>query len=174
MSGYTAEKLTISSDDLYNDIVKNSFDDYIRNEIRNRARGDKVRNISYSGTSNNKTELGYRPLWMYEYLYKDKEYLGIINGANSEEIEGTRPSNSDLSGKNLLKNFMIAGFFILLLISFFVSDSEVMMPILIIYAVVLFAYLIFFYSKKGQNKDSCVQKREMILSSPDDFINRIS
>lgn len=91
MSGYMAEKYNYTSNELENR-TKDKVEKYAYELTKNTIQGYESVDITdcYIDTHVQKTEYALLPAWIYNYKYKDKEYLFAMNGQTAK-VAGKPP-----------------------------------------------------------------------------------
>ena len=103
LSGFIAERYSINLQDGW-ESAKQKINSDLESEIRDAVAADEVRDVKLACTYNN---VLYKhilvPIWLSTYLFKDKTYQIMVNGANGR-VSGTAPVSV---GKVILTVFVV-------------------------------------------------------------------
>ena len=80
-------------DDSYNKLVASRVETHIHGKCSSQVPGDKSRNLSVTSRKNYTYKRGIIPFWIFNYKFKDKNYLTVIDAVKGG-LQGERPVSS--------------------------------------------------------------------------------
>ncbi|MEA4898627.1 MAG: hypothetical protein VB067_00375 [Christensenellaceae bacterium] len=90
--GFTFEPFEFSAESVFERRIRDHVNHCACAEARASAPGDHVQHVSISNlrVTQNAQSI-YLPYWLIKYEYHGKAYMGIVSGANSDKVRGTKP-----------------------------------------------------------------------------------
>lgn len=93
--GFVMEPFSISSENSFNNRVKEKINKLIDGHVNRSIPGDTKKDVQWTASIQKKATNIYLPFWLATYSYKDKKYSSLVDGQKSDRVTGIRPVDED-------------------------------------------------------------------------------